>query len=70
MEWKKTDLSKLTDEQKAAMIKRADMEAERDKVGDWWKRVPDEDKWKYNRTWLYVLYADKKFTAEDFAPAQ
>ena len=33
--------------------------------GSWWDRVPEEDKKKYNRAWLYHLYGDLKIRIYD-----
>lgn len=34
-------------------------------TGTWWDRVPEEEKKKYNRAWLYHLYGDLKIKIYD-----
>lgn len=34
-------------------------------LGDWWNRVPDEEKKKYHRAWLYHLYGDARIEIYD-----
>lgn len=33
--------------------------------GDWWNRVPEEEKKKYHRAWLYHLYGDARIEIYD-----
>lgn len=34
-------------------------------LGDWWNRVPEDEKKKYHRAWLYHIYGDVKIDIYD-----
>lgn len=34
--------------------------------GSWWDRVPEEDKKRYNRTWLFCLYSGFRLEVLDW----
>lgn len=57
----KKDNSKVSAEQTGSAEKAQKTEV----TGTWWDRVPEEEKKKYNRAWLYHLYGDLQWEIVD-----
>lgn len=57
----KIDNSKVSAEQTGSAEKAQETEV----TGTWWDRVPEEEKKKYNRAWLYHLYGDLQWEIVD-----
>lgn len=57
----KKDNSKVS----AAQAVSAEQAQETEVTGTWWDRVPEEEKKKYNRAWLYHLYGDLQWEIVD-----
>lgn len=51
----------------AAKVSSAEQTQETGKevTGTWWDRVPEAEKKKYNRAWLYHLYGDLQWEIAD-----
>lgn len=49
----------------AAKAASAEQTQETEVTGTWWDRVPEEEKKKYHRAWLYHLYGDLKLEIYD-----
>lgn len=58
------DNSKKASAAKASSAEQT-QETGKEVTGTWWDRVPEEEKKKYNRAWLYHLYGDLKIKIYD-----
>lgn len=60
-------MSEKDDNKKVSAVKAvsAEQAQETEVTGSWWDRVPEEEKKKYNRAWLYHLYGDLKIKIYD-----